>query len=414
MRPFSTTASALRTARNRPAQPRAGARRSTGATGLGPLRPRVEIPVCDPCPETVARDKHLSRGRFLARQDAWDRLAAEFHTAERERHMTPGLLPVAALLASGARADVMAAARGAVQRTEPRRARAVLAALDLAMEEQPDCPATAFVAAMAHVDLARDWRGASPPSALSPQRRDAYDWHMRRAAGLADRYDPFECESPAWAEVRCALLEAAPRPGLRAADDFEDLIDLTPLAVGHYTALGRAMRPKAFGSWEMLERQARRTAERTRDLWGAGGYAWVYIGALEVDAGAERRLDAEYFAEGLHDILARQPGQHMANRLAAFAGLTMGGPARTGSARRRIADSLGWIAQDHLRALHPRVWALAPIPGRAHPAEAEAEDLVRRGRIHAMSSLAEFYAPALENGRRLVFGPDGISLLRDR
>ncbi len=40
------------------------------------------------------------------------------------------------------------------------------------------------------------------------------------------------------------------------------------------------MRPAAFGSWEMLERQARRTAERTRDLWGAGGYAWVYIGAL--------------------------------------------------------------------------------------------------------------------------------------
>ncbi|MEN9062299.1 hypothetical protein [Ponticoccus litoralis] len=123
--------------------------------------------------------------------------------------------------------------------------------------------------------------------------------------------------------------------------------------------------------------------------------------------------DAELFAEGLHDILARQPGQHMANRLAAFAGLTMGGPAGTGSTRRRIADSLGWIAQDHLRALHPRVWALAPMPGRAHPAETKAEDLVRRGRIRAMSSLAEFYAPALETGRRLVFGPDGMSLLRD-
>lgn len=382
------------------------------APGLAPLRPRVDIPVRDPCPDGAAQDKHLSRGLFLSRQEAWDELADELRAAERHCHVTPGLVPVAALLARGARSDVVAAARGAVQRTEPRPARAVLGAFDVAMEEQPDCPAIAYVAAMAHVDVALAWRGASRPDALSPRRRDAYDWHMGRATALADRYDPFECESPAWADVRCAVLEAAPRPGLRAADDFEDLIDLAPLVVGHYTALGRAMRPATFGSWEMLEQQARRTAERTRDLWGTGGYAWVYIGALEMDAGAARRLDAELFTEGLHDILARQPGQHMANRLAAFAGLTLGGPSEPGTTRRRIADSLGWIAQDHLRELHPRVWALAPMPGRAGQAEAEPEDFVRRGRIRAMSSLAEFYAPALESGRRLVFGPEGMSLLR--
>lgn len=390
-----------------PPAPKRGARQ-----GLAPLRPRVDIPVRDPCPETAARDKHLSRGRFLARQEAWDELGAELRAADREGLLTPGLVPVAMLLARGARSDVVYAAQGAVQRMEPRPARAVLGAVDIAMEEQPDCPAIAYVAAMAHVDVAQAWRGASKPGALSPQRRDAYDWHMGRATALADSYDPFECESPAWAEVRCAVLEAAPNPAVRGADDFEDLIDLAPLAVDHYAALGRAMRPSAFGSWEVLDQQARRTAERTRDLWGTGGYAWVYIGALEVDAGAERRLDPELFAEGMHDILARRPDQHMANRLAAFAGLTMGGPSEVGSPRRRIADCLGWIAQDHLRELHPRVWAHAPMPGRADHAETEAEDMVRRGRIRAMSSLAEFYAPALDSGRRLVFGPEGMSLMR--
>jgi hypothetical protein len=213
--------------------------------------------------------------------------------------------------------------------------------------------------------------------------------------------------------VRCAVLEAVPNPGLRAADDFEDLIDLAPRVVDHYTALGRVMRPGACGSWAMLEHEARRTAERTRDLWGSGAYALVYIGALEVDAGAVRRLDAELMVEGLHDLLARQPGQHMANRLAAFCGLTLGGPSQPGTARRRIADCLGWIAQDHLRELHPRVWALAALPGRASDAAAEPRDLVRRGRIRAMSSLAEFYAPALEGGRRLIFGPEGMGLVRE-
>lgn len=393
----------------RPGRPSAG---PASVGGLNPLRPRVDIPVRDPAPEAEALAKHLERGRFLARQEAWDEIAAEIAAADSDRALTPGLSPVARAIAEGARADVTAEARKAAMRAEPGTVEALLTDLETSMDDAVACPSIAFVLAMAHVDMALCWRGASLPTSLSNQRRIAYDGHMRRATALADRFDPFEHDSALWAAARCAVLESQPHPFLRVADDFEDLIDLDPACPDHMMALGHEMRPARFGSWTALDRQARRTVARTRDLWGVGAYAWVHIGAMEVDPAASCRLDAELFVEGLHDILHRHPTQHMANRLAAFTGLTMGGPAEPGSARSRIAECLGWIAQDHLRELHPAVWAAAPLPGQDTRPEIEDPDMLRRGRSRAMSSLAAFYAPALEAGRRLVFTSEGMQLVR--
>ncbi|WP_157772635.1 hypothetical protein [Pseudoponticoccus marisrubri] len=379
---------------------------------MRPLRPRVDIPVCDPAPDVARRTALAERGRFLGRQEAWEEMAQMILEAEAERRLTPGLTPVASLLALGARSDVMHAVEGAVARNDTAVVHTMLGALEANLEERPDCPATGYVVAATHVDVAQAWRGAADLHRLAPVRRDAHDRHMRAAAQLVDRFDPFECHSPLWAMIRCAVLDVDPAPAQRVCDDYEDLLELDPGCPDHLVSMGRDLLPRRFGTWEVLDREARRAVVLTRDIWNMGGYAWVYIGALEADPGAFRRLDAELFVEGLHDILARAPGQHMANRMAAFCGLTLAGPAQRGSTHERLHHCFAWIAQDHLRELHPVVWATAPARHCVDPGGIAEDDLVRRGRARAISSLAAYYAPALDVGRRLVFTPEGIEMPR--
>lgn len=377
-----------------------------------PLRPRVEIPVRDPAPDIRAREAALERGQFLARQEAWEELCDEIIGADLAAQLTPGRSSVAALLAQGARADLVEAGRAAVAKGEPKRAWAVVQALEVNLEDMPDCPAMAAVVALAHIDLARAWRGASEVHQLAPQRRTAWKTHMRSAAQLADRFDPFEHGSALWAQIRCDVLDFDPSPAQRVADDYEDLVDLSPGAIDPLKALGRALLPTAHGSREALDVQARRTALRTQDIWGLGGYAWVYMGALEEDPGAFRRMDMNLFAEALHDIVRLHPDQDMVNRLAAFTGMSVLAMEMNARMRRRFSDCFAWLAQDHLREIHPAIWASAPAPARFTRIQQDAPDSQRRGRVRAISTIAEHFAPLLSNGRRLVFGDTGLKMPR--
>ena len=370
-----------------------------------PLRPRVEIPICDPGPDAEAATHFRMRGQFLARQEDWETLAQEITKADANRALTPGLRSIATLLSEGARIDIAAAIAETLARDQTRAVANILGSLDMLRAEMPDCPAIAHVLAMAHVDAARAWDAADVPESRA--------CHMAAATALNDCFDPFEYDSPMWASVRCAVLEADPAPRSRVADDYEDLIDLDPGNPWHLWHLGRELRPERFGSWEILDQQARRTATRTTDVWGLGGYVWIYYGAIATDPGAIRRVDGELFAEGLHDILGRHGTQDMANRMAAMTGFTLGGYTDPGSARRRVADCLGWIAQDHLREVHPMIWFRATPPDPAKPAVGGSGDPVRIGRTRALSTLSEFYAPALDSGRRLSFGPEGMQMIKE-
>ncbi|MDJ0822070.1 MAG: hypothetical protein QNJ09_09735 [Paracoccaceae bacterium] len=375
-----------------------------------PLRPRVDIPVCDPSPAAEDRRKHSARGRFLARQEAWEELGAEISAADAAGQMTEGLEPVADCLALGARADMLEAGRTALAKGELRSVEATMTALDAILTDLPGDSGVAYVVAMAHVDMATLWRGCASVRELPPPRREGHDRHLLGASALADRFDPFEQGASIWAAARCAVLDADPCPAQRVADDYEDLIDLAPHCPDHLSAFGAALLPRRYGTYEILDVQARRMAAMTADIWGLGGYAWVYAGALAQDPGAFRRLDAELFAGGLHDIMERHPSQHMANRLAALTGLTLSGDALQEGRRARIAQVFGWIAADHLRELHPRVWAEAHVPGQADTVELEAADLTRRGRVRALSALAEHFTPQISAGQRLVFTPAGLEL----
>lgn len=375
------------------------------------MRPRIDIPVRDPDPETEARQTLFNRGRFLARQEAWEDLGREICDSDSKRRLTPGLSPVALWLAEGARSDAVSAAKQAIAKNEPRAARAAVASLELVMDDVPGCPALSFAVAMAHVDLAQAWRGKAPLRSLLPARRDAWEHHMKAAASLADRYDPFQYDSTLWALARCRVLEVDPHAKQRVSDDYEDLIDTDPQSVQHLIWLGRDLVPSRFGSHEMLEVQARRTAARTSDIWGMGGYTLTYMGAIEQDQAAMLRIDPELFCEGLHDILDRQPNQNLANRLAAFCGLTLSGKNVPGSSRARLASCFGWIVEDHLRELHPAIWAHAALPGGMADKQ-EDSDLIRRGMARALSALAEQYASRISAGERLIFTPKGLKFQR--
>ncbi len=397
---------AARQAAPRPA-PQEDARREPAA--VPPLRPRVEIPVCDPAPDAAAIIELRTRSRHLARQDRWDTLSDEIISSDRERLLTPGGRPIAPLLAEGARADAVRAARTGIARGEARAAQFAISALEVNLEDMPDCPGLSAVLALTHVDMARAWRGAAQLSDLASNRRVPFDAHLAAATELADRFDPFERDMPLWALVRCAVLDGDPQPAQRVADDYEDLIDLNPITPDHMVALGRELLPHRFGTWEAVDLQARRTAARTADIWGLGGYAWVWMGALAGDAGRMSRLDPELFTEALHDIMARHRGdQHMANRLAAFTGMTVAGSSAPGAARARVAESFGWIARDHLRELHPMVWAQAATPGAPGGSEIEKADAFIRGKARALSTIAQHFATEMGNGGRVVFDAEGV------
>ena len=374
-------------------------------------KPRIDIPLRDPSPEAEAQDQLVRRGRHLARQDAWDDLGREICAADASRSLTPGLTPAALWLARGARQDAVGAARKAIARNEPNHARAAIRALEANLEDMPDCPALAFVVCNAHLDLARAWRGGLAMRGLSRLRRAAYDHHMRSAVELVEANDPFEQDSALWAMARCAVLDADPAPSQRVADDYEDLVDLDPRAILHPMALGRDLLPRRFGSHEALDLQARRTASRTQDIWGQGGYTLVYMGALERDTGAMLRLDVELFCSGLHDIIDRFPDQHIVNRLAAFCGMTMSGGNPKDTVRGRIQNCFGWITADHMRELHPAVWATAPVPSALQTHHPD-NDAIRRGMSRALSALAECYSEHISTGHRLVFDGKGLSFVR--
>lgn len=258
-----------------------------------------------------------------------------------------------------------------------------------------------------HLTVAEAWRLTPGGAEAAALRADARSQQLETAARLIAPFHPLEYDSPGIAALRCALLDLDARPSRRVADDYEDLIDLDPSCPAHMRALGRDLMPDRFGNWDRLELEARRTAGRTADVWGAGGYVWVWLDAL---SGVQQRgfahVDAELFTEGLHDILTRRPDQHTANLLAAFCGMTLSGASEPSSARARICGCFGWIVEDHLREIHPALWASArPFAGKT-----EGGERLRLGESRARSALAEHFAHQLRLGREVHFTEAGVTL----
>ncbi len=380
-----------------------------------PLESYLTVPVREDAAEANAVAKARERGRFLGRQDRWEELSAALREADLARETTPGGVPLGELLAYGARADAVEAAEHAL--TEGDEIADTLAfegvrGLEEMRREMPDDPYLAYIVAMTHVDLAWAWRGVVQEDKLPALNQRKCIAHFDRAAALMAPICGIELGSPLIAAGQCALLAGRQDPHLRVADDFEDLIDLDPTNPRHMRMLGYHLLPRWFGSYAQLDVQARRTAVRTRDIWGNGGYTWVTFDAIAQDAGACAHVDVEFFIDGMRDILAARPDQETVNMLAAYCAITLQRPrtSEASPARKAICDCAGWIIRDHLREVHPMVWAHAE---RGFDNNAQVSSVFRfaeRGRINALRAIAAQFQDDIRRGLHVTLTPDGPQL----
>ncbi|WP_297768417.1 hypothetical protein [uncultured Roseovarius sp.] len=382
-------------------------------TDLDSLSKRILLPSLPVTDEEMARATHQDRGQKLARQEMWEELAQQIEHADAARLRTPGGESATTLLAVGARADVVAAAEDALyDDAEPDPSG--IAALEEVQAEFPDSYPCALVAALAHIDIAWAWRATASDRTHATHELRFLE-HFKRAGEILSNFDGVQLDAPPLAAAQCALLAARPQPRMRVADDYERLIDLDPDGPRHMRALGEALLPARYGSYEMLELEARRTAARTGEIWGAGGYTWVYLDALALDPGAISQLDADYFVDGLRDIVKRRRDQHVINQLSAFCGIVMApkaGRKRRGgaqeNARKRIHDCLDWLLENHLQELHPLIWSQMLLNPGLTPALPSRRALVAKGRHTALRVIAQRFAEDIEDGSSIAFSSSGM------
>ncbi|RKT30868.1 hypothetical protein BXY70_2864 [Roseovarius halotolerans] len=378
---------------------------------------RIILPSLPVSDEEMARATHQDLGLKLARQEQWDAFSERIVYADDCRLATPGGESASLLLAFGARGDVVAAAEDAIH-DGAAPDMAGIEALEEVLEEHRGSHAVALVVALAHFDIGWAWQIATTEGDLpaGPDSAERIDSHFQRAAELLAPYDPEELDAPSLAAAKCALLATQPHPDRRVADAYEKLIDLDPDCQRHMRALGHYLLPRYYGSYDQLELEARRTAARTGDVWASGAYTWVYLDALATDDAALKRLDAEYFIEGLRNILAIKRDQHVTNQLAAFCAITMAPdrprpaplPESCDQKRALMHECLDWILAEHLQELHPLVWSQTLMAPGLTPALPSRRALVSKGRQAALRAIALRFAEDIADGSSIAFSSSGM------
>lgn len=397
----------------RTAEGRAPARPRPVNEDIDALAKRVILPFLPVSDEEMARATHQDRGQKLARQEAWDQLSEKIIYADQSRLATPGGETASLLLAFGARSDVVSAAEDALHDGADPHPDG-LEALHEVLDEMPGDYPSALVVALAHIDIAWAWRNIAGRDDPEHAAQNCAA-HVAQAQTILDPYDGTALDAPSLAATRCALYAASDRLGRHVPEAYDALIALDPDGHRHMRALGRHILPAYAGGAEALEVAARRVAVRTGTTWGSGGYTWSYFDALALDARTLNLLDAEFFVEGLRDILARKHDQHIVNLLAAFCAITMAPGARGAvlpphaeKSRARIHDCVDWILREHLQELHPLLWSQALLaPGHA-PLLPSRRALIAKGRQTALRIIAARFASQIADGSSIAFSPQGM------
>lgn len=379
-----------------------------------PLEDSLSIPVCSAQGDPDCL-KAQDRGQFLARQERWEDLSREIREADLSRATARCGLPLADLMAYGARADVVNATENALAEQKDASNRSLIRGLmafeALRAEHRHDPYLTALVA-LAHIDIGWAWRGPgnAPAAPASSQRRCAA--HFDRAAALLEPIAQDSEDSPFLKAAQCALFARNSGGTLPVADAFAALIDLAPANHRHMRTLGTHMLPRWSGSYAALELEARRTAARTAQTWGAGGYTWVYFDAIAIDDQACARVDTRFFLDGLRDIVQANPSQEMINLLAAYCSVALrkdqGQNIQADLPRLKIAAAAGWLIRDHLKELHPLVWAHAAEGFDNSARITSLSRFAARGHVGALQAIATQFREEIEGGQKVAFTEEGL------
>ncbi|MEP4038099.1 hypothetical protein [Pseudophaeobacter sp.] len=402
---------------------------------------KLQIPILNDCPNSQNRQCLQDRGQFLARQERWSELSNLIRAADKKQSRTGGGLPEADLLAYGARSDVVNAVEHALQErstkaglsnmgtTRGKTARqrsgenpvlidGVMALETLRRDHPKDIYLTAIVA-QAHIDIAWTWRAAAAEALPSQTQQEAQlrrsNAHFERAAALLTPLKDQSRDSAFLSAAQCALFAGQSADTMDVADAYGALIDKAPDNPRPMRALGAQMLPRANGSYAALELEARRTAARTQDQWGAGGYAWVYFDAMAIDEQACARVDRKFFLDGLQDILCTDPSQEMINLLAAYCAVTLpntlGSSAAANLNRIEISKAARWLVRSHLRELHPLIWAHACEGFDNNARITSLRRFAAHGQAKALQCLTHIFRDEIESGHKISFTPEGFDLL---
>ncbi|MEQ9693696.1 hypothetical protein [Shimia sp. SDUM112013] len=383
------------------------------------LTQRIDIPVNLSTPDQVESDAAREKGVYLARQERWDELSEMIIAHDQARDTTCSGMPLADLLAFGARSDVVRAAEHGLLYGRPAKGAdffSGIEALEMVLMDDPKNYALALIVAHMHIDIGWAWRGARASEAIKDVNRDAFEAHFDRASDILAEFDPHELHSPALSAARCALLPGRPNPAAHLVREFEALIDLDPHNARHMRSLGNYLLPRWYGTHQALDLEARRTAARTYDLWGAGAYSWVWFDALLVDPNGFDALEMDYFMDGIRDILNRCQDQHVINLIAAHLYQSWqlareryhshGTRPDLPPALRRGFEELVF---NHLREVHPLIWGHAEIGFENTARIISTERLAEKGKETALAAVAMPFLTSLQQGQTVSFGPEGIT-----
>ena len=380
---------------------------------------RLHIPIADNTPEQEKCDEVQDRGLFLARQERWDELSEAIRSYDTARAATATGMPMADLLLFGARADVVRAAEHSLLHGRPAKDSDFFSGVEAfegVLMEDPENYALALIVAHMHIDIGWAWRGARANTDISDINREAFDAHFTRAADILRDFCATGLQSPALCAARCALLPGHSHPASQLVREFEGLIDLDPMNPRHMRSLGNYLLPRWYGDYAQLDLHARRIAARTYENWGAGAYTWVWFDALLVDPNGFGMIEAEYFLEGVYDILRLRKDQHTANLLAAHLFQSWQ------TARQRYHESgtqpelaatlkhgFEMVVRDHLREVHPLVWGHAEIGFENTAGIISPDRLAQKGRETALYAVAIPFLNSLQTGQTVRFERDGIT-----
>lgn len=368
----------------------------------------------DPTAEDRERDFHQMRGQRLARQEQWMDVAHAIQAADRGLRKTAGGMPIADLIGYGARADVVNACEHALLTGKPAKDAKLLAgieALEAVLAEYPDDYAIAMIVAQSHMDMGWAWRGGCWNIEISDTNREAFCAHFDRAADILAPFKDLHPKPASLAAAECAQRAGREDGSDKIADAYETLITLDPSNARTMRAMGNHLLPRWFGDYNTLELEARRTAARTQEIWGAGAYTWVQFDAIAFDDLACARLDVAFFVDGLRDILARTTDQYTVNLLAAYCANTIGnssgGNDEADQVRNQIADCSKWIIREHLTELHPMLWAHA-ARGFDNNLRVRCPDrFAASGEADALRIIGALFFRDIAAGKRVVFTEDG-------
>lgn len=356
--------------------------------------------------EEQERNRYKLRGQFLARQERWHALARAMQDADQTRDTTPGAIPIADLLSSGARGDVVRSVEHALYDGRPVTNAPLLDGIEaleaVLAQDHHDCMLS-IVLAQTHLDIARLWSGTTPSECA--QRFVVK--HLRRADEILAPFNTCDTASPALAAIRCAIASARHSEPRTLAKAYDTLIALNPANAGAIRAFGRSLAAHEAVTPDRMGQHAQEVAGRTRATWGVGGYTWVMFDAVAHNDAICASLDVDLFLAGLKDILLSAPTQFTVNMLAAFcANMATSGPAgtdATAQASARIAWCAGGIVRDHLRELHPVLWDPAAAGFDIDITKNIARRLPEAGKTRALRILAEISKSEIAVGKMVAF-----------